>query len=355
LPRNANPLAVLVAFPADPPPDQLRRLHAFDDRITLRVVPYEEPGEFRALRRARIAVDALREVAPTPPAEFADALRHAEVMVGFDVPLHIAAAAPRLRWVQTTSTGIDQLWGAELGAAGVHVTNVVGAAAVSIAEFAMARILGIWKRFRELDEQQRARRWTPTYGKRLAGSTIGIVGLGSIGNEIAARARAFGMTVLGVRRSPERGPGSAHEVFAPGDLHRVLERCDVVVVCAPSTSETTRLIDDAALRSMRAGSILVNIARGGHVDERALVDALASGHLGAAAIDVTGIEPLPPDSELWDVPNLYISPHSSGSLDGYWEAVYDVFVDNLDRYLGGRPLRNLVDLDRGYVTQGARA
>src|SRR5262249_24740673 len=161
--------------------------------------------------------------------------------------------APRLRWLQTPSTGIDQLWGAGLGEAGITVTNTVGIAATSIAEFVMARVLGIWKRFPELDRLQGERRWEMTTGLRLARSTMAIVGLGTIGTELAIRARAFGLRVVAIRRHPEHGAGPAHEVHPPDALHDVLGRCDVAVLCLPSTDETRRLIDRPALAAMRPG------------------------------------------------------------------------------------------------------
>src|SRR5262249_57085374 len=125
-------------------------------------------------------------------------------------------------------------------------------------------------------------------------------------------------------------------------------RCDVAVLCLPSTDETRRLIDRPALAAMGPGAVLVNVARGSHVDEEALIEALTSGHLRAAAIDVAVEEPLPPTSPLWEAPNLLISPHSCASLDGYWEGVYDIFLDNLGRYLDGGELRNRVDPATGY-------
>src|SRR5262249_29028976 len=158
--------------------------------------------------------------------------------------------------------------------------------------------------------------------------------------ELAIRARAFGLRVVAIRRHPEHGAGPAHEVHPPDALHDVLGRCDVAVLCLPSTDETRRLIDRPALAAMRPGAVLVTVARGSHVDEEALIEALTSGHLRAAAIDVAVEEPLPPTSPLWEAPNLLISPHSCASLDGYWEGVYDIFLDNLGRYLDGGELRN---------------
>jgi phosphoglycerate dehydrogenase-like enzyme len=162
---------------------------------------------------------------------------------------------------------------------------------------------------------------------------------------VAERARALGARVLGLRRSPPgAGPGPADELFGPERLHEMLARCDAVVVAAPATPETFHLIDAEALAAMRPGALLVNVARGSLVDEEALVRALTSGHLGAAALDVFEREPLPPESPLWDLSNAYLSAHSSVSVDRYLEDVFELFLDNLARYLRGEELRNRVDM-----------
>jgi phosphoglycerate dehydrogenase-like enzyme len=170
-----------------------------------------------------------------------------------------------------------------------------------------------------------------------------VVGLGAIGTTVAERAGALGMRVLAVRRRPVADGGSpVEEAVGPDRLHDVLGRVDAVVVCAPATPDTQDLFDSAAFAAMRPGAVFCNVARGSLVDEAALLDALRSGHLGAAVLDVTREEPLPADSPLWDAPNLRLSPHSSASLDHYLESVFDLFADNLGRYLRREPLRNVV-------------
>jgi phosphoglycerate dehydrogenase-like enzyme len=152
------------------------------------------------------------------------------------------------------------------------------------------------------------------------------------------------MRVLAARRRPgaEDRPPVVDELVGPERLHEVLSRVDAVVVCAPATPDTHDLFDAAAFAAMRPGAVFCNVARGSLVDEAALLDSLRSGHLGAAVLDVTQQEPLPADSPLWDTPNLRLSPHSSASLDHYVESVFELFADNLDRYVRGDPLRNVV-------------
>jgi phosphoglycerate dehydrogenase-like enzyme len=224
------------------------------------------------------------------------------------------------------------------------VTNAAGVAAVPIAEFVIGQLLSIWKRFDELADQQRRHVWEPAYGRHVAGLKLGLVGLGAIGTAVAERARALEMQVLAVRRRPGAadGPPGVDEVVGPDGLHGVLSRVDAVVVCAPATPDTHDLFDAAAFAAMRPGAVFCNVARGSLVDEAALLDALRSGHLGAAVLDVTREEPLPADNPLWDAPNLRLSPHSSASLDHYVELVFELFADNLGRYLRGEPLRNVV-------------
>jgi phosphoglycerate dehydrogenase-like enzyme len=247
--------------------------------------------------------------------------------------------------VQGIGAGIDMYYGARLPA-DVVLTNAAGISAVPMAEFVMARILSVWKRFPELAALQERHEWKPAYGALFAGSTLGIVGFGAIGAAIAERARAFGARVVASRRRPELGDGGTGLVdvmYGPDELHELLAQCDSVVVAAPATPETRDLFDAAAFAAMKPGSVFCNVGRGSLVDEDALIDAARAGHLRAAILDVTRYEPLPPESPLWDAPNVLLSPHSSATADRYAERLYELFADNLRRYLAGEPLRNVVD------------
>jgi phosphoglycerate dehydrogenase-like enzyme len=333
---------VQVAFPPDPPPDQVDKIRAVSSDIEVVIAPYAEDHGVRAAR-SQASPEELRARAPALTDPQRDAFGRAEVLFALDLPVGLGTFAPALRWVQAIGAGIDHYRGAELGE-DVVITNAAGVAAVPIAEFVIGQLLAIWKRFDELADQQRRRVWEPAYGRQVSGLTLGLVGLGAIGTAVAERARALGMQVLAVRRRPGADGGSplVDEAVGPDRLHDVLRRVDAVVVCAPATPDTHDLFDAAAFAAMRPGAVFCNVARGSLVDEAALLDALRSGHLGAAVLDVTREEPLPADSPLWDAPNLRLSPHSSASLDHYLESVFDLFADNLARYLRREPLRNVV-------------
>jgi phosphoglycerate dehydrogenase-like enzyme len=337
---------VLVAFPPDPAPELVARLTGAAPSVDVVACAYEEDHGRRTARGRNDEAGLAQHPAPDLSDRQRAAFARAEVMLAFDLPSELTTVAPNLRWVQAIGAGIDHFNGAGLDARTV-VTNAAGVAAVPIAEFVIGRLLAVWKRFDTLADQQVRRVWKPAYGRQLAGCTIGLVGLGAIGTAVAQRARALGMHVLAVRRTTTASP-DADEVFTPTQLREVLARSDAVVLSAPSTRETENLFDAAAFSAMKRGAVFCNVARGALVDEDALVAALERGLLGSAILDVTKREPLPADSPLWTAPNLYLSPHSSASPERYLESLFDLFADNLDRYVRGEPLRNVVDLTAGY-------
>ncbi len=265
--------------------------------------------------------------------------------MSLDLPEAMAELAPNLRWFQGVGAGHEHIDGALLARMGVVQTNATGIAAVPIAEFVMARLLQVWKHLRELDSAQHRRVWEERYGLQMDGRTIGVVGLGAIGRAVAVRARAFGMRVIATRGSAQPGDTDpdVDELHPASDLDAVLPRCDAVVLALPATPEVEDLMDARRIALMPQGSVLVNVARGMHVVEADLRDALGSGHLGAAVLDVTRQEPLPEDDPLWSAPNLYLSPHSAVSLDRYEETLLALVADNLRRLLADEPLRNVVN------------
>jgi phosphoglycerate dehydrogenase-like enzyme len=186
--------------------------------------------------------------------------------------------------------------------------------------------------------------------RELCGKTVGIIGMGHIGAAVAQRARAFGCRVLGIRRSfTARGPDAvADEAVPPSDLDYLLGESDFVVIAAPLTPETRGLIGEAQLRAMKPSACLINVARGAIVDEPALIRALKEGWIAGAGLDVFVREPLPPESELWDLENLILTPHISGGTEIYSLRATEIFCANLRRYLAGQPLENVVDPNRGY-------
>jgi phosphoglycerate dehydrogenase-like enzyme len=275
------------------------------------------------------------------------ALASAEAFVTLHVPDRLLERAPNLRWIQGAGAGMEQFASAGARRHGVLVTNASGVSSASMAEWVVGRLLQVWKRFREADHFQQTHAFERTYGASVKGKTVGIVGLGAIGRAVSRRLRAFDCRILGLKRSA--GPGVVSEyadaLYRPDQLHEMLALCDAVVVAAPAAPETYHLIDAAALASMPPHSILVNVARGSLVDEAALAAAMKSGTIAAAVLDVFDPEPLDAKSELWDLPGVYVSAHSSVSVDRYMDDLFEFFLANLRRYLNGETLENVVDLD----------
>jgi phosphoglycerate dehydrogenase-like enzyme len=281
-------------------------------------------------------------------------LDEAEVLFDFG-PLELAptlASRPRLRWIQATSAGVGGL-AARVGLTSSHVavTTASGVHARPLAEFALLAMLMFGKDALRLGREQREHRWERYAGEELAGKTVCVVGLGQIGREVARLARAFDARTVGtVRELGSRRPEDLHvERLEPTEgLDDLLTEADVLVLAAPHTPLTHRLIDARRLALLKPGAILVNIARGDVVDQSALIEALRSGHLRGAALDVFEQEPLPRDSPLWDLPNVFVSPHSASTVAKENERIVDLFCENIRRYLDGRPLLNLLDKELLY-------
>ena len=343
-------LNAVLMYPPAIDQAELDDLHRRFGGVRFHNIGYFEPHVLRdAKAKGRVTDELLANAPPLSESERA-VIAEADVLMALDLPPGIREWAPRLRWVQAIGAGIGQLEPAKLKAKGVVLTNAAGVASTPIAEFAIGRLLEVWKDIRVLERQQKDRHWKMHQGLLVKGRTIGIVGLGAIGRDVARRAKAFEMTVLANRRSAQPGDTDpdADELFGPDGLDEMLARSDAVVLCAPHTPETIDLFDAQRLGRLKPGAVLVNVGRGSMIGEAALVDALESGHLGAAVLDVTREEPLPADSPLWDAPNMYLSPHCSTAREGYNEALLELFCDNLERFLSEEPLRNVVDPDRGY-------
>ena len=281
-------------------------------------------------------------------------LADAQVLLRGGIPAsvldHLLERAPKLRWVHSVSAGIEKVATPLVRSRSVTVTNARGVFSTPIAEYVVMMVLAIAKRLPQLLELQRERTWQPLRGRELSELTVGIVGFGSIGQEVARLLRPFGTRIIAARRHPERGGGADGNIELLGldELGVLLRRSDVVVVAAPLTGETTGLIGAAELQEMREDAWLINIARGRLIDELALRRALESGWIRGAILDVFAEEPLPPESPLYNVPGLLITPHTSWSTDGVLERSIDLFVANLRRFKAGQPLENVVDLEAGY-------
>jgi phosphoglycerate dehydrogenase-like enzyme len=250
---------------------------------------------------------------------------------------------PGLRWFHSFAAGVDHPAFRALLERGVTVTNSPGGSSPAIAQYVVAMMLRVTKRMDEWAASQRERRWAPIPTEELTGSTAGVVGLGHIGGEVARLAQAFGMRVIGCRRSQRRAR-HVDEIVPPERLGDLLARADFVVLAVPLTSATEGLIGGAELRAMRDDAWLINVSRGSVVDEPALIEALRDGVIAGACLDVFQQEPLPPESELWSLPNAIVTPHNSGWSPLNRERVLDIFLDNLRRYASGRPLRHRVRL-----------
>jgi phosphoglycerate dehydrogenase-like enzyme len=227
-------------------------------------------------------------------------------------------------------------------------TNCSGVHALPLTEFVVLGLLWLIKDVPQLVAEQARRSWRPGPVRVLAGSRVLLIGLGGLGRQVARTLSALGVEVWGLRRSDQPPPDGVTRTVRPSELHAALGAVAAVVLAAPSTAETHHLIGAAELAALPAGAFVVNIARGTLIDEAALVDALASGHLGGAALDVTEREPLDPDSPLWTMPNVLLSPHKMSIVDAENFLIVDLFADNLRRFLDGRPLRNVFDPARGY-------
>lgn len=265
------------------------------------------------------------------------------------------AAAPRLRWLHSSAVAVETLCLPELFARGVIVSNSRGVQSAPIAEHVLAMMLALARQVPFAIDRQRAHRWAQNElaGDRLPwllrGRTLGLIGVGTIGREVARLASAFGMTVVALRRRADGGHiPEVDDVLAADRLNVLLERVDILVIAAPLTPETRDLIGAPQLARMRRGAILINVGRARIVDHVALAAALRSGHLGGAALDVFHAEPLPPDDPLWETPNLLITPHTSGFRQGHWDEVIDLFSENLRRFQNGEPVRFRVEPSLGY-------
>jgi phosphoglycerate dehydrogenase-like enzyme len=260
-------------------------------------------------------------------------------MSNAELARHIEAM-PRLRWIHSCTAGVDQVSIPAIATGAITMTRSAASHNVAIGEFVLALILSVAKRFPELHRLQLARQWrkrgTGSIGE-VGGRSVGIVGAGAVGREIAWRCRAMGMRVLGTRRHPKPVEGF-DEVLAADELPRLLAEADFVVLSLPLTSETRGLISAAELARMRPGAWLINVSRGSVVVEADLVEALRDGTIGGACLDVFEVEPLPPDNPLWDLANVVITPHCASDTPETLTRSVREFEHNLRRFIAGERL-----------------
>jgi D-2-hydroxyacid dehydrogenase (NADP+) len=350
--REERKVNILVTFALEPVLAQ--QIGVVAPRLEVRVLGQEARQLFRGERRYPSELEA-----QTARRELEEAMSWAEVLFGFWgqtlVELYpnldtLRRLAPNLRWVQLTSAGIDRAARSGLLESEIMLTSASGLHATPIGEFVLCVMLMFCKGANKFVRAQQRHEWVRYMPLELFGKTVGIVGLGHIGSEVARLAKAFGCRVIATRRSAnERTQDDlADELMPPSDLPKLLGESDFVVLSVPLTQETRHLIGEAELRAMQPSAVLINIARGAVIDEGALVRALKEGWIGGAGLDVFEREPLPPESELWDTENVILSPHLSGGTEIYNERAVGIFCDNLRRYLAGERLMNLADPKRGY-------
>ena len=320
-----------------PPPDQLTVCFAHP--------AYRLQDRF-ALRNTGIKSFEVRSLD-----ELRDRIREADVLsVSGFWRNDMVEQARKLVFIQSISAGTDQYSREVLGQAGIRVASAQGSNERAVAEHAMALILAIARKLVEARDNQKAHHWRgmiSDIAKRedeMAGKTLVIVGMGRIGSRLAKLAKAFDMRVIGVKRDPSKGAEAADETVAQSALLAVLPQADFVALTCPLNPSTQDLIDATAFAAMKRSAALVNVARGRVVNQPALVEALGAGTIASAAVDCVWEEPLPADSPLWDVPNLFITPHTAGETRQYEDNVVDLLLDNMQRLWRGE-----TELTNGFV------
>ncbi|MGW6060455.1 D-2-hydroxyacid dehydrogenase [Streptomyces sp. NPDC055189] len=317
--------------------------------------------------RARHPRLTVTQVPAVSPADIPDEVwRRTQILHTGAVFPATPATAPDLRWIQLDTSGADHLKDTGVWDLPVPLTSIGGISPVPMAEYVMMMLLGLAHRLPRAVEVQHSgkwpspgERWNTLMPRRLRGATVGVVGYGRIGREIGRLAGQFGMTVLGLKRgratrsgeffgTPAADAADETELYTPDELHAFLGRCDYLVVTCPLTDETRNMIDAAALDALKDGAMVVNVSRGGIVDEHALRAGLRSGRIAGAALDVFDEEPLPADHHWWNEPGVILTPHVAGFAPDYEQQTLELVSSNVERFLADRELINLVDRSRGY-------
>lgn len=337
------------------------------DRLNVLIASYLEPAHVAEIRRRVPSVEVVyrpeflgtpRYVAdhttptnrtPEQEAEWRRLLGQADVLFDFDFANvdQLATLAPRVKWIQTSSAGIGQL----VKRAGLIDTEIIfttasGIHRTALAEFCIMAMLMFTKQAFHLATEKQRKQWARYCATELAGQTLAVIGLGRVGRHVAKLGQAMGLRVIGIKRTIAGvDPAALHvdALYPTTALHEVLGQADFVVLITPHTAETEELIGAAELAQMKPSAVLINIARGVVVDEPALIDALQQRTIAGAALDVFATEPLPPDNPLWDLPNVLISPHSASTTENENAKLTELFITNLERYLAGAPMENVLN------------
>ena len=337
--KSLNVLVIAPAFDRSVPhadEETLRRIALAGPGINVIDVSELAVAEYRGDSTAKGKLDAM--------------LAEAEVIYGLILPQNLLTRAPKLKWFQTMSAGVDRFARMDIWQSPVIITGVSGIHATPIGEFALEFMLMFAKGAPSCFRMQQKHEWKRYMPSVLRGKTVGIVGLGNIGGEIARLSRAFGMRVIATRRSVTRQKRARYvDMLLPAEqLNQLLSESDYVIVATPLTPETRGLIGEKELRAMKPSACIINIARGGIIDEEALIRALDEKRIAGAGLDVVADEPLPTESRLWDFDNVILSPHVAGGMEDYMEHATTIFCENLKRYLSGKKLLNIIDKKKGY-------
>ena len=347
-------LTIFIASPLEPEHVDRIRSVAPDDAQVIYEPDLLPTARYNADHKGKVDFSRTRE----QEARWQKLLKRADVLWDFPPVApggkSIYDLVPNLKWVQTTSSGVGQL----IRLLGLHnsdllVTTARGVHAGPLSEFVFLALLSHMRQLPHLQAEQRRHHWERFCGDELAGKTLAIIGAGEVGRRVAAVGACFGMRVVALGRtgSDRTAEQLGVDVLFPRErLHDMLAQADALVLSVPHTTETEGMIDEAALAALKPGGVFVNIARGQVVDQTAMIEALRSGRIGFAALDVFAVEPLPADSPLWDLPNVLISPHSSSTAESENEKITDIFCHNLSCYLQGRrgDMRNILDKARMY-------
>jgi phosphoglycerate dehydrogenase-like enzyme len=301
------------------------------------VVGKESPAYVKAAAGTEVRfVDSLDDAA--------DVFGEMEAVVAHVSP-DVLAKAPKLRWVHSPSAGVDSDLTPEMRASSIVLTSSAGNGGIPLAEHSMLLMLMLSRDVPRWMRAQAEHRWDHYRHAELAGRTVGIYGLGNAGIDLAQKAKAFHMRTLGVRRRPDQPSPYVDELC---EFDRLLAESDFVVVTVPRTPTTTGVFDRDAFARMKSSAYFICISRGGIADDDALLEALRTGQIAGAGLDAHGVEPLPPQSPFWSLPNVIVTPHNGATSDGNLRRSREIVAENIRRFVAGEPLHNVVDKVAGY-------
>ncbi|MCI3922978.1 D-2-hydroxyacid dehydrogenase [Paenibacillus sp. TRM 82003] len=263
--------------------------------------------------------------------------------------LHHFLPGERLKWAHSITVGVEKMLTKEVVDSEIFITNIKGLNAIPIAEYVIGAILAWNRGFFTFAKQQQAKLWKTIPVRETAGSTVGIIGFGNIGREVAVRAKALGMEVIACGRSqPETVPPHIDQFIGADNVDRLLEASDYVVNCLPASAQTRHYLNSQKFLKMKSDALFLNVGRGQTVDESALIDCLQQRRIAGAVLDVFEKEPLPPEHPFWTMDNVVVSPHNAFASQRHYDRIFQEFIDNLERFNRGEPLQNQIDKQRGY-------